>query len=147
MTERMVHRGPDGEGALLRADIALGMRRLAIIDLAGGDQPQSNEDGTVHVVQNGEIYNYRELRRELLGRGHRLRSHSDTEVLVHLYEEAGPAFVSRLRGMFALAIWDERRERLLLARDRSGIKPLFYRDTRPELSLIYILRCRRPPLW
>ncbi|MDQ6816237.1 MAG: asparagine synthase (glutamine-hydrolyzing) [Actinomycetota bacterium] len=126
MTEAMVHRGPDGRGELRRAGACLGMRRLAIIDLIGGDQPQSNEDDTVHVVQNGEIYNYRELREELRGRGHRLRSDSDTEVLVHLYEDLGPAFVERLRGMFALAVWDERRRRLLLARDRFGIKPLFY---------------------
>jgi asparagine synthase (glutamine-hydrolysing) len=134
MCAAMVHRGPDGEGRYNGDGAALGMRRLAIIDLDHGDQPQSNENGTIHVVQNGEIYNYRQLRRELIGRGHRLRSHSDTEVLVHLYEEEGPAFVSRLRGMFALAIWDERRERLLLARDRFGIKPLFYRDTGEELG-------------
>ncbi|HEY6399198.1 MAG TPA: asparagine synthase (glutamine-hydrolyzing) [Solirubrobacteraceae bacterium] len=126
MTEAMVHRGPDGCGELRREAVHLGMRRLAIIDLVGGDQPQSNEDGSIHVVQNGEIYNYRELRQELLARGHRLRSESDTEVLVHLYEDLGPMFVERLRGMFALALWDERRTQLLLARDRFGIKPLFY---------------------
>jgi asparagine synthase (glutamine-hydrolysing) len=137
MTEAMVHRGPDGSGELRRDAASLGMRRLAIIDLVGGDQPQSNEDGTVHVVQNGEIYNYRELRRELLGRGHQLRSESDTEVLVHLYEDLGPAFVERLRGMFALAIWDERRHRLLLARDRFGIKPLFYAHSSSSATLAF----------
>jgi asparagine synthase (glutamine-hydrolysing) len=126
MTEAMRHRGPDGRGELGRDQVGLGMRRLAIIDLLGGDQPQSNEDGTVHVVQNGEIYNYRELRRELAGRGHTLRTESDTEVLVHLYEDLGTAFAERLRGMFAVAVWDERRRRLVLARDRFGIKPLFY---------------------
>ncbi|MGI8573181.1 MAG: asparagine synthase (glutamine-hydrolyzing) [Solirubrobacteraceae bacterium] len=130
MTEAMRHRGPDGRGELRRDQVGLGMRRLAIIDLLGGDQPQSNEDGTVHVVQNGEIYNYRELRRELAGRGHTLRTESDTEVLVHLYEDLGPAFAERLRGMFAVAVWDERQRRLMLARDRFGIKPLFY--ARPD---------------
>ena len=130
MTEAMRHRGPDGHGELRREQAGLGMRRLAIIDLLGGDQPQSNEDGTVHVVQNGEIYNYRELRRELAGRGHTLRTESDTEVLVHLYEDLGPPFAERLRGMFAVAVWDERRRRLVLARDRFGIKPLFY--ARPD---------------
>jgi asparagine synthase (glutamine-hydrolysing) len=137
MTEAMVHRGPDGRGELRRDGAHLGMRRLAIIDLVGGDQPQSNEDDTVHVVQNGEIYNYRELRRELLARGHRLRSESDTEVLLHLYEDLGPAFVERLRGMFALALWDERRRRLLLARDRFGIKPLFYTRSDPGRTLAF----------
>jgi len=134
MTETMVHRGPDGEGELLQDGAGFGMRRLAIIDLAGGDQPLGNEDGSVQVVQNGEIYNYRELRRELIARGHELRSDSDTEVLVHLYEDLGPSFVERLRGMFAIAIWDAPRRRLMLARDRFGIKPLFYRDTGEQLS-------------
>jgi len=127
MNERLVHRGPDSDGLFHDAGVALAMRRLSIIDLAGGDQPIANEDGTVVVVQNGEIYNYRELRAELERCGHRFATHSDTEVLVHLYEEHGDRFVERLRGMFAIALWDGRERRLLLARDRFGIKPLYYR--------------------
>src|SRR5260221_4896495 len=118
-------RGPDDEGHHIGPGVALGMRRLSIIDVAGGRQPISNEDATVHVVFNGEIYNHHHLRAQLLPR-HVLRSRSDTETLVHLYEEDGPRFVERLRGMFAFAIWDEKAERLLLARDRLGIKPLYY---------------------
>src|SRR5918999_780935 len=102
MNETLFHRGPDSAGMLLDGPVGFAMRRLAIIDLAGGDQPIGNEDGTVQVVQNGEIYNYRELRAELERSGHRFATHSDTEVLVHLYEERGPRFVDRLRGMFAL---------------------------------------------
>ena len=127
MNARLVHRGPDSDGEFAADGVALAMRRLSIIDLEHGDQPIANEDGTVTVVQNGEIYNYRELRRELEGRGHRFRTASDTEVLVHLYEEHGEDFAERLRGMFAIAIWDARERRLLLARDRFGIKPLYYR--------------------
>src|ERR671923_592854 len=106
MNRALVHRGPDDEGTLLDGPVGLAARRLSIIDLVGGHQPLANEDGTVHVVQNGEIYNYRELRDELAARGHRLATHCDTEVLVHLYEERGPRFVDALRGMFALALWD-----------------------------------------
>ena len=105
----------------------LGHRRLSIIDLGTGQQPLSNEDETVWITFNGEIYNYRELRPDLEARGHRFRTHSDTETIVHLYEEYGPDCVNHLRGMFAFAIWDDRRKRLFLARDRFGKKPLYYR--------------------
>jgi len=134
MNETLVHRGPDSDGSLIDGACGLAMRRLSIIDLAGGDQPISNEDGRIQVIQNGEIYNYRELMEELRGHGHAFSTHSDTEVLVHLYEDLGPAFVERLRGMFALAIWDARRGRLVLARDRFGIKPLYYRVEDGTLS-------------
>jgi asparagine synthase (glutamine-hydrolysing) len=134
MNETLFHRGPDSGGAYIDGNVGIAARRLAIIDLAGGDQPIANEDRTVHVVQNGEIYNYRELRRDLEGRGHRFSSHSDTEVLVHLYEEDGPRFVERLRGMFAIAVWDSRHRRLVLGRDRFGIKPLYYRVANGRLS-------------
>jgi asparagine synthase (glutamine-hydrolysing) len=127
MNEALVHRGPDDEGTLVDGPVGLAARRLSIIDLEGGHQPLANEDGTVHAVQNGEIYNYRELREGLAARGHRLATRSDTEVLVHLYEERGPVFVDELRGMFALALWDSARRRLVLARDRYGIKPLYWR--------------------
>lgn len=126
MGDAIAHRGPDGEGYWWRPGIGLVHRRLSIIDLAGGAQPLGNEDGSVQVVFNGEIYNYRELRAELLTRGHRFRTQSDTEVLVHLYEEDGANLVTRLRGMFAAAIWDARAGRLLLMRDRVGQKPLYY---------------------
>ena len=134
MSGRLVHRGPDDDGAFARGPVALAARRLSIIDLDHGHQPIANEDGSVTVVQNGEIYNYRELKRELEGQGHRFASDCDTEVLVHLYEEHGDAFLERLRGMFAIALWDEREGRLLLARDRFGIKPLYYRHVDGELS-------------
>jgi asparagine synthase (glutamine-hydrolysing) len=127
MCEALSHRGPDAAGTLVDGPVALGMRRLSVIDLEGGDQPIGNEDGTVQVIQNGEIYNYRRLRAELERSGHRLATHSDTEVLVHLYEDRGPHFVEALRGMFAVALWDARERRLVLARDRFGIKPLAYR--------------------
>src|SRR5512133_3910647 len=127
MSSKLVHRGPDSDGVFVDGPAGLAARRLAIIDLATGDQPIANEDGTVHVVQNGELYNYRELRIELERAGHRFRTQGDTEVLVHLYEQEGPAFARRLRGMFAVALWDAKRRRLVLARDRFGIKPLYYR--------------------
>jgi len=126
MCDRIVHRGPDDYGAWFDHRAALGHRRLSIIDLAGGHQPLGNEDGAIQIVFNGEIYNYLELRRELEGQGHRFRTHSDTETLVHLYEEYGEAMTERLNGMFAFAIWDSRRQELFLARDRFGKKPLYY---------------------
>ena len=122
----LVHRGPDAEGRIIGSGWALGARRLAVIDLVTGDQPVSNETAQVHAVLNGEIYNYRELREELLARGHRLRSAGDTEVLVHLWEDEGPAMLHRLRGMFALAIADGKRRTVFLARDRVGKKPLYW---------------------
>ncbi len=140
MSATLVHRGPDSFGEFSDGDIALAARRLSIIDLETGDQPIANEDGTLHVVQNGEIYNYRELRRELERAGHQFRTHGDTEVLLHLYEEHGDAFAERLRGMFALALWDARRRRLVLARDRFGIKPLYYRAADGELAFASELR-------
>lgn len=129
MADAIAHRGPDAEGFFCAEGVGLAHRRLSIIDLAGGDQPMGNEDGSVQVVFNGEIYNFQKLREELLAKGHRFRTRSDTEVLVHLYEEEGEELVTRLRGMFAFAIWDGRRRRLVLARDRVGLKPLYvYRD-------------------
>jgi asparagine synthase (glutamine-hydrolysing) len=129
MSNALVHRGPDSAGEVVLGEAGLAARRLAIIDLEGGDQPIANEDGRIVVVQNGEIYNHAELRAELEAAGHRFRTpHSDTEVLVHLYEQHGPRFAERLRGMFAVAVWDSERRRLVLARDRFGIKPLYYRD-------------------
>jgi asparagine synthase (glutamine-hydrolysing) len=129
MGDAIAHRGPDAEGWLAEPGIGLVHRRLSIIDVAGGDQPIGNEDGSVQIVFNGEIYNFPELRAGLEARGHRLRTRSDTEVLVHLYEEEQDGLVERLRGMFAFALWDRRRRRLLLGRDRLGIKPLYvYRD-------------------
>ena len=126
MCEAVEHRGPDSRGTFCEGGVGIGVQRLAIIDLETGDQPIANEDGSIVVVQNGEIYNYRELRGELEARGHRFSTQSDTEVIVHLYEDHGDACVDRLRGMFALAVWDRPRRRLLLARDRVGKKPLFY---------------------
>src|SRR5438105_187913 len=128
MCDAIAHRGPDDEGFYINGPIALGSRRLSIIDVEGGHQPISNEDQTVWVVFNGEIYNYRELREGLISRGHHFGTASDTEVIVHLYEEQGEDFVASLRGMFAIALWDERNQRLILARDRVGKKPLHYAE-------------------
>ena len=141
MCDVMRHRGPDDEGLYAQGPAALGMRRLSIIDLETGQQPVSNEDGTVWVVLNGEIYNYKELRHELERRGHRFRTTSDTETIVHLYEDYGADLVDRLRGMFAIAVWDSRARQLLLARDRLGIKPLFYARVHGGLAFASELKC------
>ncbi|KPJ69603.1 hypothetical protein AMJ44_03250, partial [candidate division WOR-1 bacterium DG_54_3] len=126
MTDTLKNRGPDDEGYFVRDKIGLGMRRLSIIDLETGNQPMKNEDGSVWVIFNGEIYNFKEIRKKLQEKNHKFVTNSDTEVLVHLYEEHGEDMVNHLNGMFAFAIWDERKKRLLLARDRLGIKPLYY---------------------
>jgi asparagine synthase (glutamine-hydrolysing) len=140
MSALLVHRGPDSSGEHLDGPVALGARRLSILDLAHGDQPIQNEDGSCAVVQNGEIYNYPELRRELEAGGHTFRTRCDTEAIVHLYEEHGLGFAARLRGMFATAVWDGRRRRLALARDRYGIKPLYYRQQEGVLEFASELR-------
>src|SRR5215470_6506655 len=124
----LVHRGPDDEGYYVNGPVALGQRRLAILDLAGGRQPLSNEVGTVWITFNGEIYNFQELRKQLEGLGHRFATRSDTETVVHAYEQYGPECVKNLRGMFAFALWDDPRQTLVLARDRIGKKPLFYAE-------------------
>ena len=126
MADSIEHRGPDDEGFYFSGQVGLGFRRLSIIDLGGGHQPLCNEDESIWIVFNGEIYNYQELRQFLLSKGHQFRTQSDTEVIVHLYEELGESCLERLRGMFAFAIWDNRRKSLFLARDRVGIKPLYY---------------------
>jgi asparagine synthase (glutamine-hydrolysing) len=133
MGDAIVHRGPDDEGSYADGPLLLGMRRLSIIDVAGGHQPLTNEDGSVVVVCNGEIYNYRELRKQLEAQGHRFATHSDTEVIAHLYEERGDDFLAALDGMFGLALWDRKRQRLVVARDPLGIKPLYYRLNEREL--------------
>jgi asparagine synthase (glutamine-hydrolysing) len=139
MAGMIAHRGPDAEGFLLDGPAALANRRLAIIDLSeAGRQPLYNEDGTVGLVYNGELYNFQALRAELVARGHRFRSHSDTEVIVHAYEEYGPACVRRFNGMFAFALWDARERRLLLARDRFGVKPLYYAWLGPERKTLAV---------
>src|SRR4051794_10905961 len=140
MSASLVHRGPDSGGEHIDGPVGLAARRLSIIDLAGGDQPISNEDGTCTVVQNGEIYNYPELRRELERVGHVFHTNCDTEVHLHLYEQYGAAYPERLRGMFAVALWDSSRRRLLLARDRYGIKPLYYRVADGTLDFASELR-------
>ncbi|MGC2059267.1 MAG: asparagine synthase (glutamine-hydrolyzing), partial [Candidatus Sulfotelmatobacter sp.] len=126
MNRQIVHRGPDDDGFLVEENVGLAMRRLSIIDIQTGHQPLSNEDGDIWIVFNGEIYNHQDLRKDLESRGHRYRSKSDTETIVHLYEEYGSKCVEHLRGMFAFTIWDRRKRRLFIARDRLGIKPLYY---------------------
>ena len=126
MTARIAHRGPDGEGFFEHPLASLGHRRLAIIDPAGGHQPVGTDDGSVQLTYNGEVYNFRELRAELIARGHRFRSQCDSEVVVHGYEEWGDEIIQRAIGMFAFALWSSRERRLLLARDAMGMKPLYY---------------------
>ncbi len=126
MADTLRHRGPDDEGCFTAPGIGLGFRRLSIIDVKGGHQPLSNEDGTIWIAFNGEIYNFEELNRRYLSSGHHFKTRSDTETIVHLYEELGEDCFAQLRGMFAIALWDGRRKKLLLARDRIGKKPLFY---------------------
>ena len=135
MADAIRHRGPDDEGYYVSGPIGLGFRRLSIIDLQSGHQPLANEDGSVWIVFNGEIYNYQELREFLLGKGHQFRTRTDTEVIVHLYEELGVDCLQKLRGMFGFALWDGRSQTLLLARDRVGIKPLYYHLT--DRSLVF----------
>jgi asparagine synthase (glutamine-hydrolysing) len=134
MCQVIRHRGPDDEGYYCQGDFGMGMRRLSIIDVAGGGQPMFNEDGSVGTVFNGEIYNYRELMRRLEKRGHVFKTHSDTETIVHLYEEMGDRCITEMRGMFALALWDAAHRKLLLARDRVGKKPLYYRLSEGECA-------------
>ena len=149
MTEVMHHRGPIEDGYFLRRQIGLGMRRLSIIDIDGGHQPLFNEDGTIAVILNGQIYNYRELRADLIKRGHQLRTESDTEVIAHLYEEMGEECVTQFNGMFAFALWDENRQRLFIARDRLGVKPLYYHEGAHEFvfgsELKALLHCPSVP--
>src|ERR1700675_3816565 len=128
------HRGPDDDGFYTDGSVGIGMRRLSIVDVAGGHQPISNEDGTLWIVFNGEIYNHLALREQLIARGHRYSTHSDTETVIHLYEEYGADCVQHLRGMFAFAIWNRNTKTLFIARDRLGIKPLYYKLT-PERLL------------
>ncbi len=146
MNATLIHRGPDGVGTHVDGPVGIAARRLAIIDVEHGDQPMASNDGTVCVAQNGEILNHLELRAELEQRGVRFRTRCDTEVLLHLYRQHGPGFVSRLRGMFAFAIWDRRERRLLLARDRFGIKPLYYQLGGGRISFASELKAllRRP---
>jgi asparagine synthase (glutamine-hydrolysing) len=141
MTDAIVHRGPDDDGYFFAGPVGLGMRRLSIIDIEGGKQPIANEDGSIRVVYNGEIYNHRDLRRRLEAAGHSFATRADTEVVVHAYEEHGIGCLERLRGMFGLALWDESRRELLLAVDRFGIKPLYYAATSEGISFGSELKC------
>jgi len=134
MNQLMVHRGPDDDGYYLHQSIGLAMRRLSIIDLSTGSQPISNENNTIQVVFNGEIYNYIELRQALIARGHRFKTNSDTEVIVHLYEEKGVKMLDDLNGVFCFALWDDQKKQLFIARDRLGVKPLFYFKTEKQFA-------------
>src|SRR5262249_51669768 len=129
MTDLLTHRGPNDRGTYLDLGIALGVRRLSIVDVSGGHQPVRNEDGAVWAVQNGELYNHVDVRGELASKTHRFRSRCDTDVIPHLYEEAGPSFGARLRGKFAIALWDSRHRRAVLVRDRLGVKPLYFAES------------------
>jgi len=144
MASYLVHRGPDEEGSLVDGPVAFGFRRLRIIDLETGHQPVSNEQETMWVMLNGEIYNFVELRHELEKRGHRFRTRSDTEVIVHAYESYGLDFVQSLRGMFAIALWDSQRRRLILARDRIGKKPLFWSVNNGQLAFASEIKALLP---
>src|SRR5579863_10527911 len=126
MIDSLQHRGPDGSGTQVHQMAALGHSRLSIIDVAAGSQPMCNEDGSIWITFNGEIYNFLELHRQLVAKGHIFKTRSDTETIIHLYEEVGERCVESLQGMFAFAIWDQNRQELFLARDRLGIKPLYY---------------------
>ena len=141
MCGRIVHRGPDDQGMYLKGPVGLGMRRLSIIDLETGAQPIFNEDRSVVTIFNGEIYNYQELRRELIERGHHFKTCGDTEVIVHLYEEYGLDFANHLNGMFAIALWDGVRRRLVLIRDRLGQKPLCFAPTKDGIVFGSELKC------
>jgi len=129
MRDVITHRGPDDSGLYVKEGVGLGHRRLSIVDVAGGHQPMTNEDGTLHIVYNGEIYNHADFRESLEARGHVYQTHCDTETILHLYEEHGAKCVESLRGMFAFAIWDEERREMFIARDRLGVKPLYYART------------------
>jgi len=147
MRETLTHRGPDASGAHIAGPVGLGHRRLSIIDLESGAQPIGNEDGTIWTIFNGEIYNYAELRRDLIAKGHRFATRSDTEVIVHQYEEDGPACVERFRGMFALVVWDQRSRQLTLARDRFGKKPLYVADDGIRLAFASELKALTDVGW
>ena len=135
MVRTLRHRGPDDEGQVRLPGVGLAMRRLSIIDVSGGQQPFESEDGAIHLVANGEIYNFKSMRKRLMAEGHRFRSQADVEVLVHAYEQWGESFLQHVRGMFALALWDSRTQTLLAARDRAGEKPLYYTLTDHALLL------------
>jgi len=141
MTDSITHRGPDGDGFFINKQVALGMRRLAIIDLQTGDQPQFNEDNQIVVVFNGEIYNFKEIREQLKRNGHTFLTQSDTEIITHLYEDEGDNFVHQLNGMFAIALFDQRKQKLLLVRDRLGIKPLHYAQVEDSIVFGSELKC------
>src|SRR5438067_718245 len=156
MTQTMVHRGPDDEGYFISGAVGLGFRRLSIIDLAGGHQPMSDAEETIWVILNGEIYNFKELRVQLEKRGHRFRTNSDTEVIIHGYKEWGAEVLKHLNGMFGLAIWDVKNHRLVVARDAMGIKLIYYRIANGQLTfgsamarhsemMSWLMRPRLPP--